>query len=519
MSGGRRLVLAVDLGTSGVKVGLVSTEGDLVRWEQHALTTAYAEHGSATQDPDDWWHLIADASRRVLASAGAAADEVVAVGITGQWGSTVPVDEHGRAVGPCLLWTDTQGAPHSRALVGGRIQGYRARPLATWIRRTGGVPSTSGADPLGHILHLERDRPDIAARTRWYLEPVDHLAMRFTRVAAASPMSMTAAWLTDNRHPEVVAYDDVLVARAGVARDKLPPLQPSGSVVGTVHPEVAADLGISPAARVVTGLPDLHAAAVGSGCLELHETHVSIGTSGWVTCPLDTKKTDLFRQCATVPGIGPHPYLLGDNQDSAGRCLQWYRGTLTGQSGRGRTTPSYDDITDLAATATPGSGGVVFTPWLTGERSPVDDRAARAGFHNIGVGTTGAELARAVLEGVALNTRWLLEAADHFTGRRLGPLRIIGGGAQSELWCQIVADVCDRPVERATEPLLTGLRGVGLAAGVALGDLGWADVRALVPVDRTFEPASAHRQAYDRLFAEFPRLHKAQKGMFARLNG
>lgn len=516
MSGARRLVLAVDLGTSGVKVGLVTSQGGIVRWEQHPLTTRYAEHGSATQDPDEWWHLIVDAARRVLGSAHATAEEIVAVGVTGQWGSTVPVDEAGTVVGPCLLWTDTQGAPHSRALVGGRLQGYRARPLATWVRRTGGVPSTSGADPLGHMLHLERDRPEIARLARWYLEPVDHLAMRFTRVAAASPMSMTAAWLTDNRHPEVVAYDPVLVARSGVPADKLPQLQASGSVVGTVHPAVAAELGISADARVVTGLPDLHAAAVGSGSLGLHETHVSIGTSGWITCPLDKKKTDLLRQCATVPGIGPHPYLLGDNQDSAGRCLQWYRGTF---AERGGPAPSYDDITDLAATAPAGSGGVVFTPWLTGERSPVDDRAARAGFHNIGVATTGAELARAVLEGVALNTRWLLEAADHFTGRRLGPLRIVGGGAQSELWCQVVADVCDRVVERAADPLLTGLRGVGLAAGVALGDIGYADVRALVPVDRTFEPVAAHREVYDRLFAEFPRLHKAQKGMFARLNG
>lgn len=512
----RRLVLAVDLGTSGVKVGLVTSQGAILRWEQHPLATEYSGHGSATQDPDEWWRLVTEAAHRVIASTGVRAAEVVAVGVTGQWGSTVPVDAAGTVVGPCLLWTDTQGAPHSQALVGGRLQGYRARPLATWIRRTGGVPSTSGADPLGHILHLERDRPEIARRTRWYLEPVDHLVMRFTGVPAASPMSMTAAWLTDNRRPDVVEYDDVLVARAGVPREKLPPLQPSGSVVGTVDPEVAAELGISPDARVVTGLPDLHAAAIGSGCLALHETHVSIGTSGWVTCPLDKKKTDLLRQCATVPGIGPHPYLLGDNQDSAGRCLQWYRGTLADRAGH---LPSYDDITDLAATAPHGSGGVVFTPWLTGERSPVDDRAARAGFHNIGVGTTSADLARAVLEGVAFNTRWLLEAADHFTGRRLDPLRIVGGGAQSELWCQIVSDVCDRVVERAAEPLLTGLRGVGLAAGVALGDLAHQDVRALVPVDRTFEPTAAHRDTYDRLFAEFPRLHKAQKGIFARLNG
>jgi xylulokinase len=172
----------------------------------------------------------------------------------------------------------------------------------------------------------------------------------------------------------------------------------------------------------------------------------------------------------------------------------------------------------LAATAAPGSGGVIFTPWLTGERSPVDDRSARAGFHNLSVGTSRAELARAVLEGVAFNLRWLLEASEHFAGRRLDPVRIVGGGAQSELWCQIVADVCDRVIERVADPLLCGLRGAALHAALTLGEVATEEIRSLVPVDSTFRPRPAHRSTYDALFAEFPRLYKAQRRMFGRLN-
>src|SRR3712207_1232043 len=227
-------------------------------------------------------------------------------------------------------------------------------------------------------------------------------------------MSMTAAWLTDNRRLDVLEYDPRLVALSGVDLDKLPPLVPSGSVVGPVQPAVAAELGISPTAQVITGMPDLHAVTVGSGMVLVGETHASIGTSGWMSCPLPRKKTDVVRQIATVPGLGPLAgggYLMGNSQDSAGRCLQWFRdGIAAGAAGR---PVSYDDITTLAATSPPGSRGVLFSPWLTGERSPVDDRSARAGFHNVSVGTTQADLSRAVLEGVGFNLRWLLEAAEH----------------------------------------------------------------------------------------------------------
>jgi xylulokinase len=212
--------------------------------------------------------------------------------------------------------------------------------------------------------------------------------------------------------------------------------------------------------------------------------------------------------------MGMAPYLLGNNQDSAGRCLQWFRDQVASLSG---SAPSYDEITALAGTSAAGAGGVLFTPWLTGERSPVDDRSARAGFHHVSVSTTGGDLARAVLEGVAFNLRWLLEASERFVGRRLDPLRIVGGGARSDLWCQVVADVLDRTVERAADPLLCGLRGAAIYAGLALGEVTPEEVRSLVPVDAAFVPRPVHRPTYDRLFEEFPKLYKAQRGMFHRL--
>jgi xylulokinase len=266
---------------------------------------------------------------------------------------------------------------------------------------------------------------------------------------------------------------------------------------------------------VVTGAPDLHSAALGSGCVRPFEAHMSIGTTSWVSCPVPFKRTNVLNQIASLPGIGDGLYLVGNNQDNAGRCLEWFREVWTGWGGR---AASFEEILARAQRAEPGSGGVLFTPWLTGERSTLDDRNVRGGFHNVSLATGPDELARAVLEGVALNLRMLLEATERFVGRRFDPLRIIGGAARSDLWCQVVADVTGRRIERVADPFLSGLRGAALLLALGLGAVQPGEVRGLVPVDATFTPEAATRRVYDRLYHEFPRLHARNKGMFARLN-
>ena len=181
--------------------------------------------------------------------------------------------------------------------------------------------------------------------------------------------------------------------------------------------------------------------------------------------------------------------------------------------------PEFDVLTELAALAPPGAEGVLFTPWLAGERSPVDDRNARAGFHNLSLHAGLPAMTRAVLEGVAYHNRWLFEAVERFAKRRLDGVRIFGGGAVSDLWCQIHADVMNRVVERVTDPAHVNLRGAGILAGLALGEVSPADVGEVAPVGTTFRPDPSRRAVYDRLFHEFPRLYKSQKPMFARLAG
>lgn len=503
------LVLAVDLGSSALKVGVVSLAGEIIACAETQLETERLPDGGVIQDAAGWWQAVRTLASTVLA--GLSRERVIAISCTGQWASTVPVDALGEPVGPCLMWQDTRGAEHARRAVGGPLLGYSPRALVNWIRKTAGVPSPFGGDPVSHMLHLERNEPAIATAASRYLEPVDYLTARFCGRPTATLASMSAAWLTDNRHLGRLEYDHELLESLGLPREKLPPLVPTGSVVGRIQPALAAALGLNAAVEVVTGTPDLHSAAVGTGAIESGQAHLTISTTSWVSVPLARKKTDAIHSIATVPGLDASGYLVANNHEAAGLCLRWLREAWGSER-------SFEDLVDLAGTAPLGSNGIIFTPWIAGERSPVDDRYARGGWHNLSVQNTGADLVRAVLEGVAYNARWLHRTVERFVHCRLDRLRIFGGGAQSDLWCQIHADVLDRTIERVAEPLHTNLRGAGLFAGIALGAVERQDIRELVAVERVFTPRPQSRGEYDRLYAEFPRLYRRQRSMFARLN-
>ena len=280
---------------------------------------------------------------------------------------------------------------------------------------------------------------------------------------------------------------------------------------------MAADLGLPDGVVVIAGTPDLHSGCVGSGAVLPLQAHVAISTTSWVSCPFPRKRTDAIRQMATVPGILPGLRLVANNQESGGGrwpgCADCLDGDDTGAADGIRRAVR------AGRTAAPGSGRLLFTPWLAGERSPIDDRGARGGFHNLSLRTTRADLVRSVLEGVALNSRWLARAVERFVGQPLGTVRAIGGGASSSLWCSIYASVLDRPVEQVAEPMLANLRGAGLIAGLSLGAVAPEEVRRLVPVAATHLPDPEAVAVYDALAVEFPKLYAAQKGTFVRLAG
>ena len=477
------LCLSIDLGSGGPKIGLVTLEGEIIANEVHSVTTHFTEDGGATQDANEWWRIIVEATKRLLATVENSSTNVRAIAVTGMYASTVPVDANGNPTGPCVTWLDVRGGRYTREAIGGWFQGYNPRKILPFVRKTGGAPSTAGADPIGQILSIMRDMPEVAAATCWYMEPIDFLTMRFTGVATATHASRLVMWMTDNRKLDNYSYDAQLLALVGLDEKFLPPLQAFGSVVGTLSDAVASELGLAKDVVVVSAIPDLHAAAIGAGATANYETHLALSTTSWISCPVPKKKTDINHNIAAVPGLSNDSYVVIDNQETGAKSLEWLRNVMAGSGER----MSFDEMTALAATSPPGSHGVRFTPWLAGERSPIDNKNIRAGFTNLSITTASADLVRSVLEGVAANSAWLFGYIEKFAGRALTPIRLLGGGAQSSLWCQIYADTLDREVRQIDQPLLAQLRGAALLASVTLGRHSLSEVPA--PSATTFHPS------------------------------
>ena len=507
-----RWILAIDLGNGGPKVAVVDMDDVIRAVCVRDVSVHIGLDGAATQDAHEWWAQLLVAAAEAIEFSGVDREALHAVAITGQWGSTVPVGADGVPVGDVLLWADTRGERYMREVIGGPItyQGFAPLKVLRWIRKTGGSPTPSGADPTGHSLVLQRDLPDVYAQAAHLVEPVDYLAMRFTGRAAATPASMILSWLTDNRLGKPLAYDEDLARRAQRDPGRLPELLPTGSVLGPMLPEVAEALGVPAGVPVVTGLPDLHAAALGSGAVRPYDTHLAVSTTAWISAPVPFKRSDVIHMIATVPGLEAEHPLVGNNIETCGAALRWLKEQVFPELG-------YDDLVERAAQAPAGCEGVMFTPWLNGERSPVEDKRMRASFVNISLRTDQATMIRAVMEGVAFNARWLFDAYRKFLKHDVPSVRIIGGGAQSDLWCQIHAYALGVPVERPADPRDAQLRGVALWARVCLGELTLHEAADRVVVSDVFRPDGPDAHVYAQMYAEYRRLYGELKGLHHRL--
>jgi xylulokinase len=519
-----KYILAVDLGTSGPKVALFSTQGELIGSEFEETKVVLFPDGGAEQSPDDWWNAIETASKRLLAKGLVPNDDIVAIASTAQWSGTVPVDQDGNALGNAINWMDARGARYIHKLFDGpfKVEGYSLPKLLKWIQITGGAPGNAGKDPMAHILYLKDVQPDIYRRTYKFLEPIDYIGLRFTGKFGASYNSIILHWVTDNRRIEKVTYHDDLLKRSGLDREKLPDIEPANTKLGNLRPEIARDWGLREDVQVLMGSGDVQSAAVGSGAVREYEPHLYIGTSGWLTCHVPFKKTDIFHNIAALPSAIPGRYLLTNEQESAGACLQYLRNNIlfpqdelsVGES------PSnvYKLFDQIAERTSAGSDKLIFTPWLYGERAPVDDHLVRGGFHNLSLGMTRAHMVRAVFEGVAYNARWLLGAVEKFIGRKVDSINMVGGGAKSNVWCQIQADVLNRPIRQMKDPIEANVRGAALLASAGLGYLRYDELGLHVPVADTYNPNPDHRKIYDELFAEFVAIYQKNRKIYARLN-
>ncbi len=523
-AGEDRYILAIDLGTSGPKSALVTTTGEVVDHEFEENEVILLPDGGAEQRPDEWWKTILSTARRVLDKGLVPSHNIVAVCCSTQWSGTVPVDRDGKAVSNAIIWLDSRGTKYIRDMAGGiiSVEGYDLFKLLKWLRLTAGIPSHSGKDPIAHILFLKNEHPDIYAQTYKFLEPKDYINLKLTGKFAASFDSIALHWLTDNRDLSRVDYNESLLKLAGVERDKFPELRRAVDVLGPIKKEIAKELGLREDVQVIMGTPDVQAAALGSGAVRDFEAHLYIGTSSWLTCHVPYKKTDIFHNMATLPSAMPDRYFIANEQETAGGCLNFLRDNilyhkdqLLQEEGRPDVYKIFDQI---AEGVSPGSGKVIFTPWLYGERTPIEDHSVRSGIFNQSLSTTREHLIRAVLEGVAYNGRWLLGYVEKFIRRPLDPINMIGGGANSAVWCQIHADVFNRTIRQVKDPIQANLRGAAFLAAVSLGYFHFEDIPGRIRIANTYHPNPENRKIYDELFAEFLNIYKQNRRIYARLN-
>lgn len=517
-------IIAIDHGSSAVKSAIVSVHGEIVDAESRAVSTYFFPNGGAEQDPEEWWRAAISTIQCLLQKRSVPSESIAAIICSSTFSSTVAVDVHGRSLGRALTWMDSRGAPYVRDVMSGfpSIQGYNLFKLFRWIRKSAGGPQLSGKDDAAHLLWWKHACPDLYRKIFMVLGSKDYFNLRLTGRFAASFDAMTLFWLCNTRRLENIHYDAELINMLGIDSTLLPPMRSSFDILGPLIPEVAAMLGLSPRVQVITGSPDHQSAGIGSGAVGDFEAHLYIGTSSWIQALVPFKKTDIWHSIASLPSPVPGRYYCANEQDSAGACLSYLVHRLMyGAQGLHSDCPPADvycRLDDMASRVPPGSQGLFFTPWLNGERTPVDNPWIRASFFNLSFRHTFHDMVRAVLEGVAYNQRWALRHIERFMGKKIKSLRFIGGGAQSAVWCQILADILGRTIERVDKPLLANARGAALIAAVALGRIRFEEIPTLVPVRDVFYPNPLHSKLYDRGFELFLKLYRAHKHLCRDLN-
>jgi xylulokinase len=535
----KKFILAIDHGTGGPKSAIVSTHGEVLEWAFQEVPLHLLKGGGAEQDPDDWWNAILKTSKKVIDSGCVPVEDIVGICNTSQWNGTVALDKDGNHLMNAIIWMDSRGAPYIEKLHKSLIQvsGYSLIKVLKWLKRTGGAPTLSGKDTSAHILWLKNERPDIYNKTYMFLEPGDYINLKFTGKFATSYASIHMHWITDVRDIHNIKYSKKLLKMLKFDLNKFPSdMRWSHDILGPITKEVADTLGLNKDTKVIMGAPDLHTATIGSGAVRDYEGHIYIGTSNWLLCHVPYKKTDISHNMASLPAAIPGKYFLSNSQEMAGGCLTFLRDKILYHKDELLVEEAVPDVykifDKIVEKAPAGSNNLIFTPWLYGERQPVENSTIRGGLYNISLDTNREHLIRAVFEGVAYNIRWLFMYAEKFIskwvknekpemikgGFIMPELNIIGGGANSNIWCQIIADVLNRKIKQVKDPIQANARGAAYIASVGLGYIDWNDISKYTQISNVFKPNPNNKDTYDKLFKEYLNIYKIMRKTYKRLN-
>ncbi|MHB0859591.1 MAG: xylulokinase [Anaerolineae bacterium] len=496
------LILAHDLGTTGNKASLFNAEGKLLAGAFVPYATAYPQPGWAEQDPADYWRAVCVSTGQLLGQAGAwSARDIAVISFSGEMMGCLPIDGAGRPLRTAIIWADQRAEVEAAALVE-RVGRERVYAL------TGHRASSNYT--AAKMLWLRTHQPELWAETRTVLQAKDYVAFRLTGKTATDYSDASGTNLFDLGRRR---WSVEILQALELDESLLPPAVPSATVIGEVTREAAEATGLAAGTPVVIGGGDGACATVGAGVVNPADAYNYIGSSSWISFVSRTSLVDAAQRTFTFAHLDPDYVFPTGTMQCAGGSYDWLERLLRGEA-EGRLLTQLDA---LAAGVEPGARGLFFLPYLIGERSPHWNPNARGAFVGLSMAHGRAEMARAALEGVAFNLRIILDAFRE-QGAPIQALRLIGGGARSAVWRQILADVFNLPILRPTLLAEATSLGAAVAGGVGVGiypDYGVA--ARLVQVSQGEQPNAVAATRYDALYEVFQEAYAQLAPVYVRI--
>ncbi|MFX1419396.1 MAG: FGGY-family carbohydrate kinase, partial [Promethearchaeota archaeon] len=418
-------------------------------------------------------------------------------------------------------WLDTRAAPITSKFSKGiiKISGYGLRTILMFLKITGGAPGLNGKDPISHILWIKENQPEIYKKTHKFLNVKDYIIYRCTKNAVTSRDLGNTSWMMDS-NPGKFEWSDKILNKFKIDEEKLPQIKKSTEIAGELTIEASEELNLKKGIPIFVGSGDITSAALGSGGILDNQLIICLGTSDWVAAHTSKRVKDLSHYTGCISSSQEN-YLCISKQETGATCLDWilqqaYRTEL--EKFKGNSDELYLYLDSLMDKTEVGSKNLIYTPWMFGERSPINDPNVRGGFYNLSLEHTRDDLLRSVYEGVAYNIKWALIFVEKLVGKS-NEINCIGGGVKSDVWCQILADILERKIVQMENPELAAAKGSAIISMVGLGILKhFSDAIPLIKVKKVFIPNKDNRDIYQKLFNEYVNIYKRNKTMFRNLN-
>jgi len=501
-------ILAHDLGTTGDKATLFSDEGRLVASSFSEYETFYPSIGWAEQDPNAYWKAFCETTGALIDKARVTPRDIAAVSFSGQMMAALAVDRAGNALRNSIIWADLRSVKQA-AEIKARIGEERVYEL-TGHRLSASYSATK-------IMWIRENEPEVYKKTHAFIHAKDFVVHRLTGIFCTDYSDASGMNLLDIRALE---WSEEMLEASGIDASKLPELRESVSVVGKVTEDAAACSGLLSGTPVVIGGGDGVCATCGAGVVGENETYIYLGTSTWMAlatrAPIIDPAKRTFTFCHFLKGL----YMPAGTMQAGGGSLKWFKDRLCGEESAAAKTAGvdvYDLIALKAREVPPGSEGLLFLPYIMGERAPLWNPDARGCFIGLSVLHGKAHMARAVMEGVAYNMK-IIENAFAEQGVACGLIRMIGGGAKSPLWRSIFADIMEKPTARLNFIEEATSVGAAIAGGVGAGLFpSIEEARRFVKIEETVQPDPAAFAAHRKYFPLFTKSYEQLLGVFAGL--